>query len=592
MYRFFKRKPQVAALSGILDTYSRDSELLPPDGILSFTYQLVLELVKDCLTKYQRGDPTSKYLNDVCKNIRTLLQQAQIRSQNGDLGFFNELAQEVLSVLEGPARPPRHQITAKGDSRRGQNINTKIPDPKGSQRELNSHLITEKTELSTPDSGICEIPEIHESASNVIATRARTPSKSDYEMSILIGKGAFGAVNLVRHKDSKKIFAMKKLDKKELNTPSKMQQAFLERDILTFADCPFVVSMLCSFPTKSHLCMVMEYVEGGDCGNLLRTMKVLPISLARLYFAEAMLAVEYLHSYGVVHRDLKPDNLLITSAGHIKVSDFGLSKFGLMMPKTNIYQESPENIAREFRDREMWGTIYYMAPEVILLKGFGRPVDWWSMGIILYEFLVGNIPFHDKDTQELYKKIVRGDISFKCFPALPLNAQNLITKLLRRNPVERLGTGGADEIKCQPFLEDLDFENLLSQEPEYVPQRSSDVYSCLSDNDSDIYQPMGSEDKDKRREDNENREFQNFTSSSERLSKLCTSVIRTMSKEDPKSPPESSEESNTKSSEMQKESPPVSDGDDAVSSGISSFPFSGMYTSTEPKMWMFTSRLR
>ncbi|XP_075184250.1 uncharacterized protein LOC142256450 [Anomaloglossus baeobatrachus] len=245
-----------------------------------------------------------------------------------------------------------------------------------------------------------------------------------------------------------------------------------------------------------------------------------------------------------------------------------------MMPKTNIYQESPENIAREFRDREAWGTVCYMAPEVILSEGFGRPVDWWSMGIILYEFLVGNVPFRDKDKYELYRKIVRGDILFKCFPPLPLDARNLITKLLTRNPVQRLGTGGADEIKCQPFLEDLDFENLLSQEPEYVPQRLSDVFSCLSDNDSEVYQPMGSEDKDKRREDNENREFQNFTSSSERLSKLCTSVIRTMSKEDPKTPPESSQESNTKSSEMQKESPPVSDGDDAVSSGISSFPFS------------------
>ncbi|KAM4015071.1 microtubule-associated serine/threonine-protein kinase 3-like [Anomaloglossus baeobatrachus] len=385
-------------------------------------------------------------------------------------------------------------------------------------------------------------------------------------MSRLIGSGGFGAVNLVRHKDSQKIFAMKKLDKQELNTPTKIEQAFLERDILSFIDCPFVVSMLCSFPTTSHLCMVMEHVGGGDCASLLSTRGPLPVSLARLYFAETVLAVEYLHSYGVVHRDLKPDNLLITSAGHIKVTDFGLSKVGLMMPKTNIYQESAGYIAREFRDREFWGTTSYIAPEVILKQGYGRPVDWWSMGIILYEFLVGVVPFEAKYIHELYKKIVSVDIIWTCDPAPPLDAQNLIIELLRKNPVHRLGTGGANEIKCQPFLSDLDFENLLSQEPEYVPQRLSDP--------SDVYLSMVSEDEDRRNEDYESFHFQNFTSSSERLCKLCTISTRMMSNEDPKCPPESSQASNTKTSEMQKESPPVSDRDDAVSSVPSSSPLS------------------
>ncbi|XP_073421550.1 microtubule-associated serine/threonine-protein kinase 3-like [Dendrobates tinctorius] len=166
--------------------------------------------------------------------------------------------------------------------------------------------------------------------------------------------------------------------------------------------------MLCSFPTKSHLCMVMEYVGGGDCGTLLSTRGPLSVPLARLYFAEAVLGVEYLHSYGVVHRDLKPDNLLITSSGHIKITDFGLSKFGLMISNANIYKESAEDISREFQDREVCGTLYYTAPEVILKQGYGRPVDWWAMGIILHEFLLGCVPFDEDSLNKLYKNVLLG----------------------------------------------------------------------------------------------------------------------------------------------------------------------------------------
>ncbi|XP_073525068.1 microtubule-associated serine/threonine-protein kinase 3-like [Phyllobates terribilis] len=266
----------------------------------------------------------------------------------------------------------------------------------------------ETPELANPDSVICEIPEIQEPTANLMESLipGRKPRMSDYETSKLISCGGFGAVYLVHHKDSQQTFAMKKMAKKNLETPEDVEEAFLERDILTFADCPFVVSMLCSFPTRSHLCMVMEYVGGGDCGTLLSTRGPLSVLLARLYFAEAVLAVEYLHSYGVVHRDLKPDNLLITSAGHIKVTDLGLSKVGLMIPKTNTQKESLEEIAREFKDYEEHGTLHYIAPEVIRKRGYGRPVDWWSMGIILHEFLVGSVPFDGDSITELNKRIV------------------------------------------------------------------------------------------------------------------------------------------------------------------------------------------
>lgn len=148
------------------------------------------------------------------------------------------------------------------------------------------------------------------------------------------------------------------------------------------------LSLSLSIPQR-HLCMVMEYVEGGDCAILLKNMGPLPVDLARFYFGETLLAVEYLHSFGIVHRDLKPDNLLITAMGHIKLTDFGLSKIGLMNLATNLYEGFLDRETRQFNDKQVFGTPEYIAPEVILRQGYGKPVDWWSMGVILYEFLVG-----------------------------------------------------------------------------------------------------------------------------------------------------------------------------------------------------------
>ncbi|XP_069600777.1 microtubule-associated serine/threonine-protein kinase 3-like [Ranitomeya imitator] len=422
--------------------------------------------------------------------------------------------------------------------------------------------MTEPSALANPDSGICEIQE---SAGSVIKSLipARKPHMSDYETYKLISSGHYGSVHLVRHKDSQQIFAMKKMAKRNLDNPQSVEWAYLERDIQTFADCPFVVSMLCSFPTRSHLCMVMEYVGGGDCGTLLSTRGTFSVPLARMYFAEALLGVEYLHSYGVVHRDLKPDNLMITPAGHIKVADFGLSKVGLMIPKTNNFKESAEDIAREYQDREFCGTPCYIAPEVILKEGYGRPIDWWAMGIILHEFLLGSIPFDGDTVNEVFKTVLYGDIVWECDRAPPLDAQNLITELLRKNPVHRLGTGGAFQIKDHPFLSDLDFNNLLSQKPEYIPQLLSDMDTSCFINHSDINKHLVSEDEEGTSENNDGFDFQNYTSSSEKLCKLCITTTSMVNVEDPKSPPECTAASNTDISEM-KESVPVSDRDDAI----------------------------
>ncbi|KFQ14299.1 Microtubule-associated serine/threonine-protein kinase 4, partial [Leptosomus discolor] len=347
----------------------------------------------------------------------------------------------------------------------------------------------------------------------------------------------FSAVYFVRHKETRQRFAMKKINKQNLILRNQIQQAFVERDILTFAENPFVVSMYCSFETRRHLCMVMEYVEGGDCATLMKNMGPLPVDMARMYFAETVLALEYLHNYGIVHRDLKPDNLLVTSMGHIKLTDFGLSKVGLMSLTTNLYEGHIEKDAREFLDKQVCGTPEYIAPEVILRQGYGKPVDWWAMGIILYEFLVGCVPFFGDTPEELFGQVISDEINWpEKDEAPPPDAQDLITLLLRQNPLERLGTGGAYEVKQHQFFRSLDWNSLLRQKAEFIPQLESEDDTSYFDTRSEKYHHMETEEEDDTNDEDFNLEIRQFSSCSHRFSKVsknccnvsmyCTSIDR------------------------------------------------------------------
>ncbi|XP_039434462.1 microtubule-associated serine/threonine-protein kinase 3 [Culex pipiens pallens] len=320
-------------------------------------------------------------------------------------------------------------------------------------------------------------------------TNSAIPSEKDYDILKLISNGAYGAVYLVKHKQTRQRFAMKKINKNSLMLRNQVEQVFAERDILSFADNPFVVSMYCSFETKKHLCLVMEYVEGGDCATLLKSIGPLPSDMARFYFAETVLAVEYLHSYGIVHRDLKPDNLLITALGHIKLTDFGLSKMGLMSLATNLYEGYLDSETRQFSDKQVFGTPEYIAPEVILRQGYGKPVDWWSMGIILYEFMIGCVPFFGETPEELFAHTVNDDIEWPDNDDWPIQdeAKDLITVLLQQNPRDRLGTGGAHEVKDHCYFFGLDWNNLLRQKAEFVPQLDNEEDTSYFDTRVDRY---------------------------------------------------------------------------------------------------------
>ncbi|XP_073933468.1 microtubule-associated serine/threonine-protein kinase 4 isoform X6 [Castor canadensis] len=539
--RFPKATAQMEErLKEIITSYSPDNVLPLADGVLSFTHHQIIELARDCLDKSHQGLITSRYFLELQHKLDKLLQEAHDRSESGELAFIKQLVRKILIVIARPARlleclefdPEEFYYlleAAEGHAKEGQGIKTDIPRYIISQLGLNKDPLEEMAQLGNYDSGTAETPETDESvsSSNASLKLRRKPRESDFETIKLISNGAYGAVYFVRHKESRQRFAMKKINKQNLILRNQIQQAFVERDILTFAENPFVVSMYCSFETRRHLCMVMEYVEGGDCATLMKNMGPLPVDMARMYFAETVLALEYLHNYGIVHRDLKPDNLLVTSMGHIKLTDFGLSKVGLMSMTTNLYEGHIEKDAREFLDKQVCGTPEYIAPEVILRQGYGKPVDWWAMGIILYEFLVGCVPFFGDTPEELFGQVISDEINWpEKDEAPPPDAQDLITLLLRQNPLERLGTGGAYEVKQHRFFRSLDWNSLLRQKAEFIPQLESEDDTSYFDTRSEKYHHMETEEEDDTNDEDFTVEIRQFSSCSHRFSKVFSSIDR------------------------------------------------------------------
>nr|XP_028567503.1 microtubule-associated serine/threonine-protein kinase 1 isoform X4 [Podarcis muralis] len=536
--RFPKATAQMEEkLKDFIKSYEPDSVLPLADGALSFIHHQVIELARDCLAKSQEGLITTVYFYELQENMEKLLKDAYERSESEEVTFVTQLVKKLLIIISRPARlleclefnPEEfyHLLEAAEDhAKEGHLVKTDIPRYIISQLGLTRDPFPDVLYVEEHDSGGSNTPETEEFTESRGTTPKpkKPPGEGDFGTIKLISNGAYGAVYLVRHKETRQRFAMKKINKQNLILRNQIQQAFVERDILTFAENPFVVSMFCSFETKRYLCMVMEYVEGGDCATLLKNIGALPVEMARMYFAETVLALEYLHNYGIVHRDLKPDNLLITSMGHIKLTDFGLSKMGLMSLTTNLYEGHIEKDAREFLDKQVCGTPEYIAPEVILRQGYGKPVDWWAMGIILYEFLVGCVPFFGDTPEELFGQVITDDILWpEGEEALPADAQDLISCLLQTNPLLRLGAGGAYEVKQHAFFKDLDWNGLLRQKAEFIPHLESEEDTSYFDTRSDRYHHINSYDEDDTTED-EPVEIRQFSSCSPRFSKVYSSM--------------------------------------------------------------------
>ncbi|KAK1805509.1 hypothetical protein P4O66_019808, partial [Electrophorus voltai] len=266
--------------------------------------------------------------------------------------------------------------------------------------------------------------------------------RDDFDRIKLIGKGAYGAVQLVRHKVSKQVYAMKQLSKFEMIKRSDSAFFWEEREIMAFSNSPWIVQLYCAFQDERHLYLVMEFMPGGDLVTL--TMNYdLPESWARFYTAEVVLALDAIHTMGFIHRDIKPDNMLLDRSGHLKLADFGtcmkMDKSGMVRCETAV------------------GTPDYISPEVLMSQGgtgyYGRECDWWSVGVFIYELLVGDTPFYTESLVGTYGKIMdhKNSLTFPNDMEMSKEAKDLICAFLTDREV-RLGRTGVDEIKCHPFF--------------------------------------------------------------------------------------------------------------------------------------------
>ncbi|KAM9260882.1 rho-associated protein kinase 1 [Cariama cristata] len=289
----------------------------------------------------------------------------------------------------------------------------------------------------------------------------------DYEVVKVIGRGAFGEVQLVRHKSSRRVYAMKLLSKFEMIKRSDSAFFWEERDIMAFANSPWVVQLFYAFQDDRYLYMVMEYMPGGDLVNLMSNYDV-PEKWARFYTAEVVLALDAIHSMGFIHRDVKPDNMLLDKAGHLKLADFGtcmkMNKEGMVRCDTAV------------------GTPDYISPEVLKSQGgdgyYGRECDWWSVGVFLYEMLVGDTPFYADSLVGTYSKIMnhKNSLTFPDDNEISKEAKNLICAFLTDREV-RLGRNGVEEIKRHLFFKNDQWawETLRDTVAPVVPDLSSDI---------------------------------------------------------------------------------------------------------------------
>ncbi|CAK4081023.1 unnamed protein product [Aphanomyces euteiches] len=304
-------------------------------------------------------------------------------------------------------------------------------------------------------------PFLVEQPSAFLNSNANEPrvTLQDFKMIQVIGRGSFGKVVLVGHHATKKLYAMKMLNKANIVKRKQVEHTRTERRVLGYTKHPFIVGLHYAFQTPQRLYFVLDYCPGGELFYHLTRMKKLPEHMACYYAAEITLALEHLHSLGVVYRDLKPENILLTKEGHVKLADFGLAKEGITdgVNGTNSLCGTPE----------------YLPPEILDRLGHGTAVDWWNLGMVLYEMLTGLPPWYTNDRQKLFDRLRSARLHFP--PYVSRKAENLIRLLLNRNPAERLGARGAADVKAHPFFDSIDWTALLALKmpPPFRPCRTT-----------------------------------------------------------------------------------------------------------------------
>ncbi|CAD8052998.1 unnamed protein product [Paramecium sonneborni] len=274
----------------------------------------------------------------------------------------------------------------------------------------------------------------------------------DFISTKVVGRGSFGKVMLVQHKTNKKYYAMKILRKDIIQQRGQQIHTMNERLILEAVQHPFIVQLHYAFQTPEKLYLVTDFLAGGELFYHLRKSQKFPEERVKLYAAELILALDYLHQKGIIYRDLKPENILIGIDGHLKLTDFGLSKI---------------NLKQEEKAYTLCGTPEYLAPEILLGQGHDQSADWWSLGALIYEMIAGAPPFYSKNKEIMFKNRLQKKIEIQ--PCFSEKLFNLLTGLLINDPNQRINI---DQIKSHPFFETLSWEDVYHKniQPQFIPK--------------------------------------------------------------------------------------------------------------------------
>mmetsp|Transcript_81445 Transcript_81445/g.230790 ORF Transcript_81445/g.230790 Transcript_81445/m.230790 type:complete len:320 (-) Transcript_81445:125-1084(-) len=301
---------------------------------------------------------------------------------------------------------------------------------------------------------------------------------ADFEMIRTLGCGSFGRVKLSKYKKDGKHYAVKFMKKHEIIKLKQVDHINNEKRLMSQIDYPFVVNMMGYAKDEHYVYIVMEIISGGELFTHLRRARKFTDDQSKFYAAQTGAAFAHIHGKNIIHRDLKPENILMMPNGYSKLTDFGFAK--IMEPGTRTYT--------------LCGTPEYIAPEVLLNKGHGKPVDWWTLGILIYEMIVGQPPFCDEDPMGIYQKILSGKIVFP--KSFDKNAKGLVKKLLTADLGKRYGNlkNGVDDIKQHKWFKEINFGDLVDKKlsAPFKPKVTGDTDTSNFDDypDSDELPPI------------------------------------------------------------------------------------------------------
>jgi serine/threonine protein kinase len=283
----------------------------------------------------------------------------------------------------------------------------------------------------------------------VLAVKPRI-SHQDFEFLSVIGKGAYGKVYLVRKKQSQDLFAMKVLKKASITLLKSAEHTKTERQILEEVRHPFIVRLYYAFQTDHRLYLVLSYASGGELFSYLSNERMLSEEVTAFYMAEVLLALDHLHSLGIIYRDLKPENVLLDAQGHAVLTDFGLSKVAL-------------------DTQTVCGSLEYLPPEICQEHAYDKTVDYWTFGIMIYDLLTGQPPFPGHNRKKIMDNIINKKIAYPVY--LSSFSKDLLRRLLKKNPKQRLGNHGVEEVKKQGFFRKIDWVKLANRQlaPPFQP---------------------------------------------------------------------------------------------------------------------------